>query len=83
MNWVNNISGAPFLALSLIKMKSISAFKRGFGGKLYLQCSGEYFHTKDYFHKIYSMRLQEYEQSRWGNEIILSKKIYRLEEHDA
>ena len=24
------------------KMKSISAFKRGFGGKLYLQCSGEY-----------------------------------------
>jgi len=48
------------------KMKSISAFKRGFGGRLYLQCSGEYFFRKDYFDKMYAARVQEYEKARWG-----------------
>lgn len=48
------------------KMKSISSFKRGFGGRLYLQCSGEYFFTKDYFNNVLTERVHNYAKTRWG-----------------
>jgi hypothetical protein len=62
--------GSSLSCIVTDKMKSISAFKRGFGGSLYLQCSGEYFFTKDYFDKTYAERLQEYTQAKWGNDIV-------------
>ena len=53
-------------------MKSISDFKRGFGGRLYLQCSGEYFFTEEYLDKTYVGRLQGYKQARWGQAMLES-----------
>ena len=63
------------------KMKSISAFKRGFGGRLYLQCSGEYFFLKEYFDETYAARLQEYKQVRWDNVLISRVEMGRCRGH--
>jgi hypothetical protein len=47
------------------KMKSISSFKRGFGGEFVLQFSGESFYEKDYFIALLSKRIENYALNRW------------------
>jgi len=47
------------------KIKGISAFKRGFGGRMILQISGEYFYDKEFFKKTFDERILRYIEERW------------------
>lgn len=59
--------GSSLSCIVTNKMKSISAFKRGFGGRIYMQCSGEYFFSKEYFDKVCIARIEDYKQARWDH----------------
>lgn len=43
------------------KSMSISAFKRGFGGRLVQQISGEYYFSLEYFKKVFQQRMVSFE----------------------